>query len=254
MAQESRIEVINKFGWRKDFVVDKPIVQIGRDARNDLILDDGFENGIAPRHAQLLPSSVNRQGLRLVNLSDNDILIFAQGGKGLVEGTPLPPASATIGPRSSGEVASGDLVKLGDFSLVFQGGASYSEVVKLRLDMAGNMLALDRPLTGTLSIHHVGNKAAVQFKIELEGLDPDSYEIGPGPVLFPNAEKQVNFRLMHPKRPYPPAGSHQITFHVTAPDAYASERATVSTEIEVAPLYRHRIRVVVMDSPDFRLT
>ena len=43
MAQESRIEVINKFGWRKDFVVDKPIIQIGRDARNDLVLDDGFE-------------------------------------------------------------------------------------------------------------------------------------------------------------------------------------------------------------------
>jgi hypothetical protein len=120
--------------------------------------------------------------------------------------------------------------------------------------MPSNALTLDRPLTGTLNIHHVGNKAAVQFKIELEGLDPDSYEIGPGPVLFPNAEKQVNFRLMHPKRPYPPAGSHQITFHVTAPDAYANERATVSTDIEVAPIYRHKMRVVVMDSPDFRLT
>ena len=81
MAQESRIEIINKFGWRKDFVIDKPIIQIGRDARNDLVLDDGFESGIAPRHAQLLPSSVNRSGLRLVNLSDKDILLYAQGGR-----------------------------------------------------------------------------------------------------------------------------------------------------------------------------
>lgn len=254
MAQESRIEVINKFGWRKDFVVDKPIIQIGRDARNDLVLDDGFENGIAPRHAQLLPSSINRQGLRLVNLSDKDILIYAQGGKADVSATLAQPPSATIVPRSSGEVSSGDLLKLGEFSLIFQGGASYSEVVKLTIDMPSKLLTLDRPLTGTLNIHHVGNKAAVQFKLELEGLDPDSYEIGPGPVLFPNAEKQIPFRLMHPKRPYPLAGAHQITFHVTAPDAYANERATVSAEIEVAPIYRHKMRVVVMDTPDYRLT
>jgi hypothetical protein len=254
MAQESRIEIINRYGWRKDFVVDKPIIQIGRDARNDLVLDDGFENGIAPRHAQLLPSSVNRQGLRLVNLSDNDILLYSQGGKAEISIALAQPPSATITPRSSGEISSGDLLKMGEFALIFQGGASYSEVLRLTLDMPSKALTLDRPLTGVLNIHHVGNKAAVQFKIELEGLDPDSYEIGPGPVLFPNAEKQVNFRLLHPKRPYPPAGAHQITFHVTAPDAYPNERATVSAEIEVAPIYRHKMRVVVMDTPEYRLT
>jgi len=253
MAQESRIEVINKFGWRKEFVIDKPIVQIGRDARNDLVLEDGFDNGIAPRHAQLLPSSVNVQGLRLVNLSDKDIMIYAQGAKTDPSVMLAQPPSVTVTPRSSGEVASGDLIKLGDFSLVFQGGASYSEVVKLTLDMPSKALTLDRPLPGILTIQHVGNKAAVQFKIELEGLEPDSFEIGPGPVLFPNADKQVNFRLVHPKRPYPPAGAHQITFHVTAPDAYPNERATLSTEIEVASLYRHKIRVVVMDTQEYRL-
>lgn len=253
MAQESRIEVINKFGWHKEFVVNKPIIQVGRDARNDIVLDDGFENGIAPRHAQLLPSSINQQGLRLVNLSDQEIFVYAQGSKGELSAVLAQPPNATIAPRSSGEVASGDLVRLGEFSLIFHGGASYSEVVKLRLDMPSKALTLDRPLTGVLHIHHVGNKAAVQFKIELEGLDPDSYEIGPGPVLFPNAEKQVNFRLLHPQRPYPPAGAHQITFHVTAPDAYPNERATVSAEIEVAPVYRHKLRVMVMDSPEYRL-
>jgi len=254
MAQESRIEVINKFGWRKEFVLDKPIVQIGRDARNDLVLEDGFENGIAPRHAQMLPSSVNAQGMRLVNLSEKDILIYAQGGKADLAVTLAQSPSATITPRSSGEVSSGDLVRLGDFSLVFQGGASYSEIVRLTLEMPSKSLTLDRPLTGLLSINHVGNKAAVQFRIELEGLDPDSFEIGPGPVLFPNAEKQVNFRLLHPKRPYPPAGEHQVTFHVTAPDAYPNERATISTQIDVAPLFRHKMRVVVMDTQEYRLS
>lgn len=253
MAQESRIEVINKFGWRKEFVLEKPIIQIGRDARNDVVLEDGFENGVAPRHAQLLPSSVNAQGSRLVNLSDKDILVYRQGGKADPSVVMAQPPTATITPRSSGEVASGDLVKLGDFALLFQGGASYSGVVKLSLDMPSKALTLDRPLTGVLTIQHVGDKAAVQFKIELEGLDLDSFEIGPGPVLFPNAEKQVTFRLLHPKRPYPPAGPHQITFHVTAPDAYPDERATVSTEIDVAPIYRHKMRVVVMDTPNYKL-
>ena len=254
MAQESRIEVINKLGWRKDFVLDKPIIQIGRDARNDLVLDDGYENGIAPRHAQLLPSPVNSLGLRLINLSDKDILVYAQGGKAtateILAGTP----TSTIAPRSSAEVAGGDLLKIGEYSLIIHGGTVYSEVVKLKLEMASRTLALDRPLTGVLTIHHVGNKAAVQFKIELEGLDPDSYEIGPGPVLFPNAEKQVSFRLIHPKRPYPAAGANLITFHVSAPAAYPGERATVSQEIEVAPIYQHKMRDVVMDSADYRLT
>lgn len=254
MAQENRIEVINRMGWRKDFVIDKPIIQIGRDARNDLVLDDGFENGILPRHAQLLPSSINRQGLRLINLSDQDILVFAQGGKQELNEVLSTPPTAIIAPRSSAEVASGDLMKIGEFSLIFHGGAAYSEIVKLSLEMPNRLLTPDRPLTGVLGIHHVGNKAAVQFKIELEGLDPNSYEIGPGPVLFPNAEKQVSFRLKHPQRSYPPAGAHQITFHVSAPDAYPNERATVSEEIEIAPVYRHKMRVMVMDSPDYRLT
>ncbi len=254
MAQDNRIEVINKFGWRKDFVIDKQIIQIGRDARNDLVLDDGYENGIAPRHAQLLPSSVNTQGLRLINLSEQDILVYAQGSRTGANEAVVGPPTATIAPRSAVEVASGDLVKLGEFSLIFHGGTIYSEVMKLNVEMASHTLTLDRPLTGVLSIHHVGNKAAVQFKIELEGLDPDSYEFGPGPVLFPNAEKQVNFRLMHPKRPYPPAGKHTITFHVSAPDAYAGERSTVSQEIEIAPIYNHKMRVVVIDSPNYRLT
>lgn len=260
MAQESRLEVINRLGWRKDFVLDKAIIQIGRDGRNDIMLDDGLDagpnGGIAPRHAQLLPSAVNRQGLRLINLSESNILVYAGGGKHIVPGgLPTPAANPTIvAPRASGEIGSGDLVKIGDFSLIFHGGAAYSEVVKLALDLQGNELTLDRPLAGTLSIHHVGDRAAVQFKIEVEGLDPDSFEIGPGPVLFPNAEKQVAFRLRHSKRPYPPAGPHRITFHVTAPDAYPNERATISHDIEVAPYYRHKTRVVVIDSPDYRLT
>ncbi len=261
MAQETRLEVINRLGWRKEFVLDKPIIQIGRDDRNDLVLDDGLEsnpgNAVAARHAQLLPSAVNRQGMRLINLSESQILVYAGAGKSIPQGaapTLAVAPSSVVAPRVSAELGSGDLVKFGDFALIYHGGAAYSEVVKLALELQGRVLGLEQPLSGLLSLHHVGDRAAVQFKIELEGLEPDSYELGPGPVLFPNAEKQIAFQLRHPKRAYPLAGTHRITFHVTAPDAYPGERATISQDIEVAPFYRHKTRVVVIDVPDYQLT
>jgi hypothetical protein len=242
MSQELRIHVVNRYGWGKEFVLDKPIVQIGSDPRNDIVLNDGTDSGVSPRHAQLLPSPIQRGAMRLINLSNADIQL-----------NPVGSAGTTVGPRATAEVAAGDEIKIGDFTLTFAGGEARSEVVRLELDMDGTFLPLDQPLSGTLTINHVGDKAAVQFRIELEGLDRDCYEIGPGPVLFPNAEKQVAFRLRHPKKATPPAGTHRITFHVTAPDAYPNERATISQDIEIAPLYKHRMRVMVMDSTDFSL-
>jgi hypothetical protein len=246
MAQENKIEVINKLGWRKEFVLEKPIIQIGRDARNDVVLDDGLDSDIAPRHAQLLPSSANRNAMRLINLSNSEIVVYKQGQS-------VDNGGATLEPRSSTEIATGDQAKMGSFTLVFQSGDSHSEVVRLAVEMPDTELTLDQPLRGALKIHHVGDKAAVQFRVELQGLDSQFVELGPGPVLFPNAEKQVEFRLRHPKRPLPAAGPHQITFVVTAPDAYPGEQATISQTIQVAPFYSHRMRVVVMDDASLRL-
>jgi hypothetical protein len=243
MSQEIRINVVNRYGWGKEFTLDKPIVQIGSDARNDIVLNDGTDSGVTARHAQLLPSPVNRGGMRLINLSTADIQLTPAGGA----------MGSTVGPRASAEVASGDEIKIGEFKLTFTGGEARSAVVLLRLETAGTQLTLDQPLSGTLTLNHVGNKAAVQFRVELEGLERECYEIGPGPVLFPNAEKQVAFRLRHSKKATPPAGPLRITFHVTAPDAYPNERASISHDIEIAPLYKHRMRVMVMESTDFSL-
>lgn len=246
MAQENKIEVINRMGWRKEFVLEKPIIQIGRDERNDVVLDDGLENDVAPRHAQLLPSSANRNGMRLINLSSSPITVMKQGGAAQNGGT-------TLEPRSSTEIVSGDQAKVGSFTLVFNSGDSRSEVVRLTIDMPDTYLSLDQPLRGALKIHHVGDKAAVQFRVELQGLDSQFVEVAPGPVLFPNAEKQIEFRIRHPRRPTPPAGAHQITFVVTAPDAYPGEQATISQTIEIAPFHQHRMRVVVVDDANLRL-
>jgi hypothetical protein len=246
MAQENRIEVVNKFGWRKDFVLEKSIIQIGRDSRNDVVLDDGAENEVAARHAQLLPSSASRNGMRLINLSNHAVQLFKQG-------QPENSSGTMVDPRSSAEIAAGDRVRIGTFTLVFHSGDTRSEVMRLSVDMPDTQLLLDNVLRGALKIHHVGDKAAVQFRIEVSGLDGEFVELGPGPVLFPNAEKQVEFRLRHPRRPLPFAGEHQITFHVTAPDAYPGEQASIHHTIQVAPFFNHRMRVVVMEDLNMRL-
>jgi hypothetical protein len=240
MTQASKIEVLNRQGWRKEFEIEKPIIQIGRDQRNDIVLDDGSDATVEPRHAQLLPSTVNRQGLRLVNLSNSIITVFARN-------EPAGGPGVALAPRAATEIASGDRAKIGEFTLTLYGAEQRSEMVQLSIELPSKELLLDRPLAGGLTIRHVGDKAAVQFKIALDGLEPEHYELGPGPLLFPNAEKQLAFRLHHPNRPFPKAGLHRITFQVTAPDAYPGEIATISCDLDIAPFYRHKMRMVVMD-------
>ena len=77
----------------------------------------------------------------------------------------------------------------------------------------------------------------------VDGLDPACLEIGPGPLLFPNAEKEVPFRVHHPRSPKPPAGDYRLRIRATAPAAYPGESAIVTQMIHVLPYYSHRVRV-----------
>jgi len=65
--------------------------------------------------------------------------------------------------------------------------------------------------------------------------------VGPAPILFPDVEKQVPFRLRHPQRPTPPAGDRRLTIRVTAPAAYPGEVATASQVIRVTPYIKHSL-------------
>jgi hypothetical protein len=80
--------------------------------------------------------------------------------------------------------------------------------------------------------------------MELEGWPSDQYDIGPGPILYPNAEKEVFFRLRHPRGPDLPAGKHRICVRALAPQAYPDQSVEVSQEIEVLPFYSHTLRLV----------
>lgn len=244
MAREARIEAINQYGWRKEFVVDKAIVLIGSDERNDVVLNGSAPGEVLPRHAQVLPSTLTQSGFRLVNLSGSDIVVHTRT-------LPSDEPGQVVTPRAATELGDGDRAQIGSFTLVFHSGEQRSEIMKLSLAFSTKALNVDQPIEGAITLHHVGNKAGVQFRLEVEGIDPNLVEIGPGPVLFPNAEKQVPFRLYHPKGNRPPAGECRITFHVLAPDAYPGERASVSDTIVINPYRKHRVRILTAETPDY---
>jgi predicted component of type VI protein secretion system len=231
------IEVTDKAGWRKEFSLQKAIAYIGADPRNDIVLDPDRGSGVSPRHLQLISVA---NGFRLINMGDSEVRLGAN-------------AERVVAPRAFLEVTGGDQVKVGDFTLSFQSGGSgvggreadqNSRSISLTMRLAQTKLGVDKPLEGAVVVRNWGIKAGVQFSLEVDGLDPACLEIGPGPLLFPNAEKEVAFKVHHPRATQPPAGDYRIRIRATAPAAYPGEAAVVSQMIQLLPFYSHKLRVV----------
>ena len=264
-----RVTVTDRDGWRKDLSLQKAIIYVGSDPSNDIVLDGIRGSGVAPRHAQLLSLANAGQGNRLVNLGTSDIL--------------FGPVGRTIAPMSSAGLNEGELVKIGEFSLIFTGlgggstapfaapavaGASAGSVamgsaaaatvirppgpppadvttaaasIGLRLSIPSDPLALDRPLEGAIIIKNQGARPGAQFKVQVEGIDPSLYDIGPGPIQFPNAEKDVVLRINHPRKSSPAAGDCPIVVRATAPEAYPGEMASVTHVLTITPYFSHKM-------------
>jgi hypothetical protein len=255
---EPQVEVVDRDGWRKAFPLEKHIVHIGSDPRNDIVLDGRRGAGVAARHLQLIALPAN-PGYRLVNLGDGDILLGESGER-------------VLAPRSATDIADGAYLRVGDFTLHFccgegtpagkaaavvvgdarppgaMGTAASSQVIGLRLVLPQTQLKPGQPIDGAVVVGNLGDKPGVQFKLAVEGLHPDCYEIGAGPLLFPNAEKETFFRLSHPQSPCMSAGDHRFSIRATAPGAYPGESAVISQTIHMAPFYHHSLRLVIEDS------
>jgi len=248
MAQNA-VEVVDREGWRRVYPLQKAIVHIGAAPGNDIVLDAARGAGVGPRHIQLIARAGGGQGYRLVNMGDSDILV---GG------------DRRITPRSFIDLADGEQVRLGEFTLVFTGAgvsggaviaptaggapgsvAGASGGIGLSLSMPRVQLAPHESLDGSILVRNLGNKAGAQFKLQVEGLEPDWFEIGPGPILFPGASKEVALRLFHPGRPSPAAGDYRFVVQATAPQAYPGESATAVQVIQILPFYSHKVQIVV---------
>jgi hypothetical protein len=273
MDAQTKIEIVDKDGWRNEVSLPtKRLVQIGSDPKNDVILAAWRGAGVAPRHLQLLRLSGDEPRVRVVNLTDRGVaqvmLPAAEKGQELLL-------------RSTIDLADGAQIRVGDFTLVLHLGEAPAAAlpvappslapapaqrvepraepapgpvapprtgkappIGLALDLPQTVLELDRPIEGTLAVRNQGSQAGVQFWLTLEGLEPKNYEMGPGPILFPNAERSVFLRLHHPRKPHPPAGEHEICIRATAPDAYPGKGAEVRQAIQIVPFYDHELRFV----------
>lgn len=276
MAPNNRVEITDRDGWRKQFPLEKSLLHIGSDARNDIVLETRRGGGVAPRHLQLIIMP-GASGVRAINLGDRDITV------GEARGRPFSPRSAL-------DIVHGDQLRLGDFCLAFHletvasaaqaaaspgvapvpaakvaaergpvarpidvlepeiiGAESASSHIGLRLSLPQAAVEPDLPLDGMITVRNLGDEPGVQFRLEVEGLAPDYYEVGPGPILFPNVEKGVYLRLHHPRGSGLAAGRHRVRIHASAPDAYPDERVSVSREVEIVPYYRHTLTLAVVD-------
>jgi hypothetical protein len=257
------VEIIDGNGWRRAFPLEKNLIHIGADPRNDIVLETSRGTGVAHRHLQLIAIPGEVQRYRAINLGEADIPLGDTGERALA-------------PRSMLELADGESLKLGEFTLVFRlagiaapipapvfqpstAGAEVrlpavdpaqeedSDVIGLQLSLPGQVLSPEHSLEGIVTVHNLGNQPGAQFKLQVTGLDSDCYEIGPGPILFPNVEKGVFLRLDHPRKPSPPAGRHLIYVRATAPEAYPGQSTTVSQELMILPYHSHTLQIVPVD-------
>jgi hypothetical protein len=257
MSQFGRIEVSDRDGWRREHPIQKNILHVGSDARNDIVLDATHGGGVAPRHLQLIAID---QGFRMVNIGSTDVSVGAMSER------PVPPLGVL-------DIGTGERVKVGDFMLTFHGGGTgggiaaaaatpsnggvgvtavpgsvertSSGAIGLTVSFPNVMLSPTRALDGVVNVRNLGDRTGAQFKLEVEGLDAEYYEIGPGPILFPGAEKSVSLRLQHPRKPEPPAGDLRLRIRATAPTAYPGESASVTQLIRLLPYHAYSMRLVI---------
>lgn len=226
---QNRVEVIDRDGWRKEYLLEKAILHIGSDARNDIVLENGRAAGIEPRHAQIIAAAGYR-AYRLVNLSQSFLAIEGREG-------------GTLPPRGSVDIIDGDVVLIGEHRFRFSTSAGSSRGIGVEFHLPDTRLGVDAVVHGSVNVENLGSVPGAQFRISLEGLSPEWYEIGPGPILFPGALKRVPLQIVHARKPDVPAGDRLLTVRVTAPDAYPEESAAASQTVQIAPFYHHRVEL-----------
>ncbi len=239
MNEHNKLEVIGRDDRSTEYPLQQGIVHLGSAPTNDIVLDSQSGGGVAPLHAQLVMP--NDQALcKLVNLAEMDIAVGVNGEEKVSLGSVL-------------ELTDGQIFRVGDFTLVFHGaeqadigaaGDGSSQCIGLTLSLPSTQLAPLQSLKGMVTVKNMGQHSnEAQFDLNLEGLDPDCYEIAPGPLLSSAGEKDILFRLHH-RGHKPAAGDWRIVIRATAPTVYPGETVSVAQVIRVLPLGQYRLRLL----------
>jgi hypothetical protein len=230
------LEVIDRDGWRKEFPLSGHIAHVGCASGNTVVLDSSRGGGVSPRHLQFI--LLEEGGCRLVNLGESEVVLMGADAD-------------MLAPHLTRRVGDAQRLKVGDFTLILHLEGEVGPVpqplssrsIGLRIALPDTRLTPERPIEGAVVVRNEGEQPGVQFRLTLDGLPPACYELGPAPLLFPNAEKSIALRLSHPHGPTLRAGEHRFTVRATAPTAYPDEQAEVAQRIEVAPFYAHALEL-----------
>ncbi len=278
------VEISDREGWVKRQALDRLLIHIGSDPRNDIVLHPSRGGGVVARHAQII-APIGQHTLRVVNLSPADLKL---------EGA----TSVVIPPRGAQAVRVGDCLCIGDFRLRFipapatlngelapLGSSGTVEVtaplatvveaqpalqvtsqveqtapprpsppppsaIEAELHFNSDNLQVHAPLDGRLTVRNRGDKAGVQFHIEVSGVPEEVYQIGAAPVLFPNAEKTILIRLTHPRSSALLYGAHTLTVRVSAPEAYPDQEVLLKHTLYVQPYLSCALRILTNPEED----
>lgn len=258
MNQPSELEVINRDGWSRRYPLQKRIISLGSAPHNDIVLDTEFGAGVELLHAQLVAVSQQPNTYTLVNVIDGPIALGQDGRQ-------------TLSPSSAISLEDQHCFTLGEFKLVFyktgkvdptpnasvaaappQASTPVQPIgrrIGLELSLGSTQLFDRQSIQGVLTVRNLGQQSEVKIELKLEGLEPECYDIAPGPVLAAGAVQNVLFSLHHLGHK-PLAGDWRIVIRATAPKVYPGEVATVSEVIQVLPCYHHRMRLLPTEDID----
>ena len=243
MAQyHGKLEIKDRYGWVRSFKLGQHITHMGTDPNNDIVLEDWRADEAPPIRLQVI---FMEHGFKVVNLGTSRFELNDAAGQ-------------VLGPLTSIPVESGETIMIADFSLTFRVGVIQgvmgsdvtSPNIGLSLSLPTTTIDPHYPAQGAVTVRNLGTATGAQFKMAVEGLDASCYEcveIEPGPILYPDASREVEFKLVHPHSPSFLAGDYRIRIRVTAPDAYPDEASTVSEIVHILPFYHHTTRLIPID-------
>lgn len=239
MAYYGTVKITDRLGWAKSYPLEKSLLMIGSGAGNDIVLPEEHGSGVAPLHVQVFRPQVESGTVRVVNLAPQGTAYRRSNGE-----------SGGIGPGSSQDLADGDSLSLGEYSLLFtlqtQGGicrAARSEHLGLKLELPSRVLRAGARLAGQVTVTNYGDQRRCQFELELEGLPAGCYQIDPAPLLFPGAEEHLHIRIFH-RGTSPAAGPRSFTLRACAPAAYPTEAVALAETLDVSPVYGYELSVL----------
>ena len=239
MTNYGTIQVVDRKGWTKSFLLEKALTLIGSAPFNDIVLSEEHGSGVAAVHLQLISNQTAKRGFRLINLVNESLLLTLSNARGSLE----------LQAKGSRELEDGDVVQVGDFRITFylqvENGLSiekHSENIGVKLEMPGITLRQRSKLTGLLTLKNFGTDKRSQFEIDLEGFPTDCYQVDPAPLLYPGGEEKLQIRFFHfGNRPV--AGECPIQIHVTAVDAYPKEKIIIPVVLGIEPVYQYSVRI-----------